>query len=557
MPTFKLRKAKTLGALAAEHDELLQAAFLDSGYLETLLDPSAPQFLILGRTGAGKTALIEQIRKRVGVGVVDPEELSMQHLQNSTILLWLEKAGVNLDIFYKYLWRHVCVLELIRARYENENDVPASVSRLFDVSTILSARKREEKKKRERENDAKTKALEYLNQYGAEYWIRTDTRIKRITEELEEKLTSDAKLAGKIGTDAVGVGGALAESAQSRASASVEREVIDRAQQIVSDFLISDLSRTVKLLGEHGFGDRQNARYIVIDDLDKNWMPDQRIYIGLIKALLTTVRELNGKLPAAKIVVALRNDVFRRVFANSSSLEPQREKWRDVQLEVVWNTQQLVEFVDKRLEVVARGEYTKSPPTLKDLLPGTRGKRRPKATDYVLERTLGRPRDVLDFLNTCISKNGAFASFSWTVLRRAEKEYSGRRKAALVEEWRGTYGGLETVLEVVGRIGTTFDRSDLTDELLDKIVSARCVASCPWLDGLQQRCLLGTPFAEVRLQILAVLVEIGFLVPTGDRFVDTEVVDPMVGSSLGSEVSRFSVHKMFWASFDYFDFDEN
>jgi hypothetical protein len=556
MPTFKLRKAKSLGALSAEHDNLLQAAFLDSGYLDTLLDPSAPEFLILGRTGAGKTALIKQIRKREGVGVVDPEELSMQHLQNSTILLWLEKSGVNLDIFYKYLWRHVCVLELIRARYEHEEDVPATVSRLFDVSSILSPRKREEKKRRERENDAKSKVLEYLNKYGAEYWIRTDTRIKTITEELEKKLSSDAKLAGKIGGVSLGVTVELGESEEGRTTASVEREVVDRAQQIVSDFLISDLSRTVKLLGEHSFGDQQNACYIVIDDLDKNWMPNQRIYVGLIKALLTTVRELNGSLPAAKIIVALRNDVFRRVFAGASSLEPQREKWRDVQLQVVWNSAQLVQFVDRRLEVVARGEYTKAPPNLKDLLPGTRGKRRKKATEYILERSLGRPRDLLDFLNTCIQMNGAFASFSWTVLHSAEKEYSRRRKAALVEEWRGAYGGLELVLDVVGKIGTSLSRDDLTDDLLDKLFAASCAESCEWLKGLQHRCLNGATFAELRDELFGVLHEVGFLLPNGDCPVEIDVVDPMVGSLLGEEISHFRVHKMFWASFGYFEFED-
>lgn len=480
----------------------------------------------------------------------------MQHLQNSTILVWLESVGVNLDIFYKYLWRHVCVLELIRARYENENDVPASVSRLFDISTILSARKREEKKKRERESDAKAKALEYLNQYGAEYWVRTDTRIKRITEELENKLTSDAGLAGKIGNGCIEVRSGASETEENRVLASVEREVIERAQQIVSDFLISDLSRTVKLLGEHGFGDEQNPRYIVIDDLDKDWMPNQRIYVALVKALLKTVRELNGKLPAAKIIVALRNDVFRRVFATSSSLEPQREKWRDVQLPVVWSHAELIKLVDRRLEVVARGEYTKAPPSLRDLLPGTRGKRRPNASEYVLERTLGRPRDVLDFLNTCIRMNGSFASFSWTVLRQAEKEYSLRRKVALIEEWKGTYPGLDSVLEVVGRLGSSFHREGLTDELIDSLVSSPSADSCQWLHGLQRRCLEGAPFGELRAEILEVLIEVGFLLPQAARSSGAEVVDPMVGFSLGDEVARLSMHKMFWASFGYAELED-
>src|SRR3989442_10138928 len=110
MASFKIRKAQTLGALAAEDDGFLTEAFVDSGYLPTLLDTADPRFLVLGRTGAGKTAILRQVREKAVVGCIDPEELSMQHLYNSTILPKLVDAGVNLDVFYKYLWRHVCVL---------------------------------------------------------------------------------------------------------------------------------------------------------------------------------------------------------------------------------------------------------------------------------------------------------------------------------------------------------------------------------------------------------------------------------------------------------------
>lgn len=72
MSSFKLRKAKTLGALSAEDDGLLEQAFVDAGYVEALLDTADPRFLILGRTGAGKTALVRRIGHQPDVGVIDP-----------------------------------------------------------------------------------------------------------------------------------------------------------------------------------------------------------------------------------------------------------------------------------------------------------------------------------------------------------------------------------------------------------------------------------------------------------------------------------------------------
>lgn len=275
--------------------------------------------------------------------------------------------------FFKYLWRHVCVLELIRVRYDKEEDVPGTVSRLFDLSFLVNRKKHQEQK---RQQETKATALTYLESYGSEYWVRTDTRIKKITEELERALESDDRVAAKLSVArASDISLASGSKAAERTALKVEQEFVDRAQTIVSDFLISDLAKTVKLLGEHGFSDKQSPHYIVIDDLDKNWMPNNGMYIGLTKALLQTVRELNRQLPAAKIIVAVRSNVFRRVFSSSSSLEPQREKWRDVQLPVVWTDDQLVEFVNKRLAVIARGAYTKAPPEFKDLLPHGRSKK--------------------------------------------------------------------------------------------------------------------------------------------------------------------------------------
>jgi DNA helicase HerA-like ATPase len=55
---YKLRKGVAIGSLAAENDGMLSNVFVDAGYLERLSDASEGAFLILGRAGSGKTALI-------------------------------------------------------------------------------------------------------------------------------------------------------------------------------------------------------------------------------------------------------------------------------------------------------------------------------------------------------------------------------------------------------------------------------------------------------------------------------------------------------------------
>lgn len=59
---FKFRRHGTIGAAAAEEDErFLTACFINTGDLDTLLDCENPRRIILGRTGTGKTALLNRV----------------------------------------------------------------------------------------------------------------------------------------------------------------------------------------------------------------------------------------------------------------------------------------------------------------------------------------------------------------------------------------------------------------------------------------------------------------------------------------------------------------
>ncbi|HZR29855.1 MAG TPA: hypothetical protein VFA71_13840 [Terriglobales bacterium] len=411
---FKLKKGMSLGALAAEKDELLENVFVDLGHLEKLKNTSDPVFLIIGRTGSGKTALIKKLTGSVdNVSQLDPDELSMQYLQNSQILKTISSWGVNLEIFYKYLWKHVCILELIRLRYGNEGDVPSKLKQMFDFTQIW---KKEEKR-------AQEISQEYLQKYSSDYWIKADTRIKSITNEIESKLTSDPTLSGKLGLAGSSIAATIGASKMERAVDHVESEIVDRAQNIVSDFQIAALNRVIDSLEKYGFDDPQKHYYLVIDDLDKNWMPDDTLYLELLKSLLYTVNELNGKLRSVKIIVALRENIYHRVFQKASKHEPQREKWIDVSLKLTWTKEDLIQLINARLFEMFRGEYTTKSPKLEDILPPRKKRSAEEAMDFMFDRTFMRPRDVIDFLNTCISNLESLTSMTWSVLTRQRKSF--------------------------------------------------------------------------------------------------------------------------------------
>ena len=57
MSGFRLKAGAKIGAIAAEDDEMLLDAFVNTGYLERLSNPLDRHFIVLGRTGSGKSAL--------------------------------------------------------------------------------------------------------------------------------------------------------------------------------------------------------------------------------------------------------------------------------------------------------------------------------------------------------------------------------------------------------------------------------------------------------------------------------------------------------------------
>src|SRR5271165_5767999 len=116
---FAFRKHASIGAAAAEEDsKFLAECFVDNGDLDPLIDCSDRRRIILGRTGAGKSALLNRLAEDTTAIVINPETLSFNYLTNSTILQFFLEAGVKLDLFFKLLWRHVFTVELLKTRYE-------------------------------------------------------------------------------------------------------------------------------------------------------------------------------------------------------------------------------------------------------------------------------------------------------------------------------------------------------------------------------------------------------------------------------------------------------
>ena len=113
---FVFKSNQFIGAAAAEQDHyFLSQCFVDTGELDTIRDCEDPRRLLIGRTGAGKTALLARLAEvEDHVINIEPESLALTYIANSNVLKFFAETGVKLDIFYRLLWRHVFCVEILK-----------------------------------------------------------------------------------------------------------------------------------------------------------------------------------------------------------------------------------------------------------------------------------------------------------------------------------------------------------------------------------------------------------------------------------------------------------
>ncbi|WP_163391837.1 P-loop ATPase, Sll1717 family [Enterovibrio norvegicus] len=444
---FVFRKHMSIGEVDAENDtRFLRDCFVDTGDFEVLEDTSCSQCIVLGRTGAGKSALLARLEEcNEKVIKIEPDELALKHISNSTILSFFEELGVNLDIFYSLLWQHTLAVELIKNKYNI--DTPSAKTNFFDsISSIISG------------NRKKQQALKYIEEWGDKFWLDTETRIKEFTDKLENSLTSS------VGAGVPGI--KFNTSGKAQLSEEQISEVVYYGKQVVNNVQIDKLSKIVNLLAEDIFTDPQRKTYILIDRLDENWVEDELRY-KLIRALIETIRKFR-KIETVKIIITLRTDLLDRVLEKTRDSGFQREKYNSLFLPISWTKEQLNTLLDARVNALLQYKYINSNVVFSDVFPNKIDKVTP--SDYILDRTLLRPRDAIVFVNSCFSESQGKTEITNSIIQLAEKNYSAGRKESLEYEWFVEHPFLGKYIDILSHKSSRFKFSELSKEELEPLI---------------------------------------------------------------------------------------
>lgn len=525
-----LKKGLKLGELDAEADaELLKACFMDNGTLERLLDVNDHAAIILGRTGSGKSALLLQAKERCEHScLLSPHNISIRFLEHSNIIQFLNELEIKLDLFYKILWRHILIVELLKMRYDLHNEV---ASKGF-ITSLYNSISRDKVKK---------KAFEYFSDWGNKFWLEVDEQLKELTE----KFTRDIK--SQLGSKFPGVDISL-EGAKSL-SHEQRTEIRPRVLQVVSGIQIQRLNEVFDLLEEYAFTDKQKNYYLLIDQLDEDWAETETRY-RFIRALIEEIKSFRN-LPQVKILVAMRQDLLEIVFDRTRDAGFQEEKYEAYLLPLKWTENELEQLIELRINEVFKRQYTKDNIKLLDIFPTPKKGNNETAIQYIISRTLLRPRDVLQYVNECFVVASGRERVSWKSIQTAEATYSSKRLKSLQEEWGNIYPAFKEVVNILRGLSYSFTRNDISGEKLESICMSLhemnpqdpCVKACKKLYSTDNNITLSDVVSEL-LRCFYHVGIIGIKISTLNSCIWSYIDQPKVSKSEIKRANQIKIHKM-------------
>lgn len=278
---------------------------------------------------------------------------------------------------------------------------------------------------------------------------------------------------------------------------------------------------------------------VFVDELDKGWdnSEDAKAFVsGLFQAAIS-LNELSNNLT---IYVSLRQELYDSIPA----LYEDTQKYRDLIEIIQWD--------ESSLRAVAAGRIRHSFPELEGLsdedswnavFAETLSYRNAKSFNYLVDRTLYRPRELIQFCSDAVTEAApkGIVPIDYATLSRVELDYSSAREKDISAEYRFQYPGLESIFEVFrGRV-YLFERTELELICLEICTGElRTDASAKWV------------LEQDHEYLIDVLWRVGFLRARAvgglkaRRRSGSSYVGPHQVLTLNlSTISHFQVHPMF------------
>ncbi|NER25831.1 MAG: hypothetical protein F6J96_35080, partial [Symploca sp. SIO1C2] len=346
----------------------------------------------------------------------------------------------------------------------------------------------------------------------------------------EEKTFTDilSELIKEVGIKIGGIGTISLKNSDKKPSVETAKEIIKETQ----NFHKGDFWNIV----------RGSKVYILFDDLDIGWNPEDENQQMLLRGLFSVMKDYAYR-KRVKPLVALRTNILDELDLK------QAEKYESNILKIIWTKEKLEKMLLLRLK-----KYNKKKKIgeLKDFFEINDSE---NPVDYMIGRTLYRPRDLLAFCKYSISEAHIKKAdkVNMNHVLAAQLDYSKSRNKALADEWSNNYSGLETLInEMVrtannlnlGNLITPKELNKLLIEIRDKITQNstdnKKYSKLMWL-------LSFFPEGDSPLELVKILYKIGIIGFKSEEKVEAKFVyktENILDIVDVTEDSRFVFHPM-------------
>lgn len=419
-----------VGEVSAERDPNLSKYFYDAGVSASVVR-NPKQYLLLGRKGAGKTAVFLHLRSKPET-VFRPSDvvvgLSLQSYNwRAHNLLGNELRSGGFQ--HRDSWRFVLAVESVKAAVTTlKGRTPAPIARAAAV-------------------------LEKLFEKPIPSW----------TDLLGAKLLSLAKLKlpvlGAGDTDGIEVAGGEVSFEQVRDDQTLKRQLNHNIENLTNwlETALESLPPSLRI-------------FLVFDRLDEAWLADfidesKSIISGLLHASEHALQKFSGRV---RPVVFLRDDIFSTLDIND------RNKLRqDCSESLTWTQDAIERLVLERINFYAKKAGQKAIGSVQDVFLEKEMRSRTTPVKHIYNRTMGRPRDMVAFLSMTFStartenfRNPDGEKILTRAVYTAEPGYSDYLFEELSDEWRNQNPNFLEYLRTLENLRYAAIRTDELEQAL-------------------------------------------------------------------------------------------
>lgn len=281
---------------------------------------------------------------------------------------------------------------------------------------------------------------------------------------------------------------------------------------------------------------------VLVDELDKGWdnSEDAKAFVAGLFQAAVSLNEADRNL---SVYVSLRQELYDSIPA----LYDDAQKYRDIIETIRWDEPGLLAVVANRIRF-SLPEMSDEPDAdcWNTIFAETLQYRKARSFNYMIDRTLYRPREIIQFCTDALQESRAenVAPIDYSVISRAEQIYSDAREKDIAAEYRFHYPGLQALFEVFRGRTYTLDRSELEEICLQVCTGElRIGKEASWVLEQEPDYLIDVLWRVGFLRAYAV-GGLKALRRSGSSYVGPHQVSTLNLQS----IARFHVHPMFRAS---------